>query len=349
MDIPSIPLQPSRRVLILAAAPAQLLDIAGPAEVLAQAAAHIARLGGGAAAYDVEVAIVPGASPVTTSAGVAIAAGRSLRELVAAERPFDTVIVAGGKGARIRHDEPALRDAVHSLAGRARRVVSVCTGAFVLAAAGLLDGRRVATHWRWCDLLARRFPAIAVEADPIFVRDGNVWTSAGISAGIDMTLALVEEDHGHALALAVARDLVMFLRRPGGQSQFSTTLADQTAADTDIRALVAWMADNLHRPLTVDMLAARTRFSPRQFARVFARELGMAPGAKLDQMRVDAARRALEDGQHNVAAVAAACGFGTEEAMRRAFLRHLGIPPGAYRDRFRRRPADSFSAKDMHP
>jgi transcriptional regulator GlxA family with amidase domain len=335
-----------RRVLILAAAPAQLLDLAGPAEVFAQAGAIVARAQGKAApAYDVEVAVVPSRSGPSTTAGLGVAAGRSLRELIADRRPLDTLIVAGGEGARLRHDEPELRAAVAKLAGRARRLASVCTGAFILAAAGLIDGKRVATHWRWCDLLASRFPAVRVEGEPIYLRDGNLWTSAGITAGMDMALALVEEDHGHAVALAVARELVMFLRRPGGQSQFSTTLAAQTASGSDMGDLVAWMADNLHKPITVETLAARTRFSPRQFARVFAKELGVSPGAKLDQMRVEAARRALEEGQRGLAVIASACGFGTEEAMRRAFLRHLGTPPGAYRDRFRRHDAHSRSSR----
>jgi len=350
MDRPAPSLRQSRRrVLILAAAPAQLLDLAGPAEVFAQAGAIVAReQGASVPAYDVEVAVVPAASGPTTTAGLGVSPGRSLRELLADRRPLDTLIVAGGEGARVRHDEPELRAAVAKLAGRTRRLASVCTGAFILAAAGLIDGRSVATHWRWCDLLARRFPAVRVDGEPIYVRDGNLWTSAGITAGMDMALALVEEDHGHAAALAVARELVMFLRRPGGQSQFSTTLAAQAASGSDMRDLVAWMADNLHKPLNVETLAERTRFSPRQFARVFARELGVSPGLKLDQMRVEAARRALEEGKRGLAAIASACGFGTEEAMRRAFLRHLGTPPGAYRDRFRRHDAPPASRTTRH-
>ena len=335
------PIRHGRRVLILALAPAQLLDVSGPAEVLAQANRLCDRPSGEVGmVYEVEIAIVPAAGKASTSAAVAVAPGRSLQELLADGRELDTLILAGGEGARTRHDESELKDAVRALAARARRVASVCTGAFILAASGLLDGRRAVTHWRWCELLARRFPAVRVESEPIYLHDDRLWTSAGVTAGMDMTLALVEEDHGHSLALAVARELVMFLRRPGGQSQFSATLAAQTAADTDMSELLAWMADNLHRPLTVDMLAGRTRFSPRQFARVFVNKVGVSPGLKIDQMRVEAARRALEDGRRTLAAIASSCGFGTEEAMRRAFLRHLGTPPGTYRDRFRRRPEE---------
>jgi transcriptional regulator GlxA family with amidase domain len=328
------PPQPSKRVLVLAPAPAQLLDLAGPAEVFAQAG-HLSA----DSMYEVEVSVVPLPADLrTTTSGVSLSAGRSLSDLVADDRPLDTLILAGGEGARGRAEEPDLRAAVGLLAGRARRIASVCTGAFVLAATGLLDGKRAVTHWRWCELLARTYPRVRVEPDPIYMQDGGIWTSAGITAGMDLALALVEEDHGHELALAIARELVMFLRRPGGQGQFSTALAAQTALGPSMQDLVAWIADNLHRPLTVEALAGRMRFSPRQFARVFARELGMPPGLMVDRMRVEAARRQLEEAPQGLSAVAAACGFGTEETMRRAFLRHLGIPPGAYRDRFRRQP-----------
>jgi transcriptional regulator GlxA family with amidase domain len=339
------PSRPLRRVLIFAPAPAQLLDLAGPAEVFAQAGRLLALSKGGtgqlgtfAPLYAVDVVVVPSQAlpddPATTS-GVRLAAGCSLADLVADRRPLDTLIAAGGEGARSRAEEPELRAAVRQLASRARRVASVCTGAFVLAAAGLLDGKRTSTHWRWCDRLAASYPRVRVEPEPIFTRDGDLWTSAGVTAGIDLSLALVEEDHGHALALAIARELVMFLRRPGGQGQFSTTLAAQAAPSTNLRDLLAWIADNLHQPLTVDALAARACLSPRQFARIFSRELGVSPGRMVDRMRVEAARRRLEEAPEGLASVAAQCGFGSEEAMRRAFLRHLGTPPGAYRDRFR--------------
>ncbi len=348
MNPPVTTTQPPKHVLILAPAPAQLLDLAGPAEVFAQANRLRARSRAGPCGaafvplYTVEVVVIPAAGAqdlATTTCGVSLAPGRSLAALHADTSAIDTLVLAGGEGARNRAGEPDLCAAVSLLAGRSRRVASVCTGAFVLAATGLLEGRRAVTHWRWCDHLARNYPGIRVEAEPIFIRDGNIWTSAGITAGMDLMLALVEDDHGHDLALAIARELVMFLRRPGGQGQFSAALAAQSAPGSGLRDLVAWIADNLHRPLTVDALAERMRFSPRQFARVFARELGVSPGLMVDRMRVEAARRQLEQASHGLADVAASCGFGTEETMRRAFLRHLGTPPGAYRDRFRRQPA----------
>lgn len=350
-----------RRVLIVAPAPAQLLDLAGPAEVFAQASrlhalsrGESGDLGTFAPLYTVEVAIVAGARGlVDTSSGLSLAAGPSLLDLLADRRPLDTLIAGGGDGARTRADAPDLREAIRRLSRRARRTASVCTGTFMLAAAGLLDDKTVTTHWRWCAELARRYPKVRVDPAPIFTHDGALWTSAGVTAGMDLALALVEEDHGHALALAIARELVMFLRRPGGQGQFSATLAAQTTPATapgaDMRDLVAWMADNLHRPLTVETLAERARLSPRQFARVFLREIGVPPSRMVDRMRVEAAKRQLEEAPHGLAAIAASCGFGGEETMRRSFLRHLGIPPGAYRERFRRPPASVASAPTSRP
>ncbi|MDP4023141.1 helix-turn-helix domain-containing protein [Methylobacterium sp. NEAU 140] len=329
--------RPPRRVLILAAAPAQLLDIAGPAEVLAQAGRLAEGPTGDAALYEVALHIVaePGAS--ATTAGLPLGSTVTAEDL-GAWGPFDTLIVAGGQGARRRCDEDAVRDLTLALAARARRVVGVCTGAFILAAAGCLAGRRVTTHWRWCRELARRHPDLAVDPEPIYLHERGVWTSAGITAGIDLTLALVEADYGHALALAVARELVMFLRRPGGQRQFSSLLTAQTDLPARLADLVAWMGENLHRPLRVEDLAARAGLSPRQFARAFRAETGETPARLLERLRVEAARRMLESGA-GVAAVAGRCGFQADETLRRAFLRHVGVPPGDYRDRFRIRPA----------
>lgn len=329
---------PARHVLILGAAPVQLLDVAGPAEVLAQAGRL---LGGGdgaaaaAAAYAADTLILPGPGLATNSAGLVLGSSVSAAEALGWEA-LDILIVIGGEGARNRAADTALQRLLRHLAPRARRVVSVCTGAFILAAGGLLDGRRVTTHWRWCGELARRHPALTVDPEPIFIRDGTLWTSAGVTAGMDLLLALVEEDHGHALALAVARELVLFLRRPGDQKQFSTMLAAQTGPSARLASLLAWMAENLHRPLPVEALAAQACLSPRQFARVFREETGMTPARLLEQLRVEAARQRLEAGRAGLAAITAACGFRTEETMRRAFLRQVGASPGDYRDRFRR-------------
>ncbi|MBR0647393.1 GlxA family transcriptional regulator [Plastoroseomonas hellenica] len=343
---------PARRVLILGVAPVQLLDIAGPAEVLAQAGRQLARDGArGEPPYAVSTIIVPGQGLAATSAGLDLPSTASEAQVLGWDA-IDTLIVAGGEGARSRADDPSVQRLLRRLAPRARRIASVCTGAFILAAGGLLDGRRVTTHWRWCAELARRHPALTVDPEPIFIRDGTLWTSAGVTAGMDLLLALVEEDHGHALALAVARELVLFLRRPGDQKQFSTVLSAQTGPSARLGGLLAWIAENLHRPLPVEVLAARACLSPRQFARVFREETGMTPARLVEQLRVEAARQRLESGRAGLAAVVAACGFGTEETMRRAFLRQVGASPGDYRDRFRHAaPAriPPMPLRDQHP
>ena len=351
------PAQPPRRVLILAATPALLLDIAGPAEVLALAGQHRALEGGGngdagsfAPLYEVAFHVVAAPGKPSTSVGLGLLSTVTAGELRAWDA-LDTLVVAGGEGARNRAEDAAVQGIVRHLAPRSRRVVGVCTGAFILAAAGLLDGRRATTHWRWCAELARRYPAVRVDPEPIYVRDGGVWTSAGITAGMDLTLALVEDDHGHELSLAVARHLVMFLRRPGGQKQFSTALAAQAGTGNRFGELLAWMSENLHRPLSVEDLAERARLSPRQFARAFREEVGVTPALMLERLRVEAARRSLEAGRAGLAAVVGACGFGTEETMRRAFMRQVGTPPGGYRDRFSSRQSASIAvaAQDAIP
>jgi transcriptional regulator GlxA family with amidase domain len=210
----------------------------------------------------------------------------------------------------------------------------VCTGAFLLARAGLLDGRRVTTHWNACAALARHYPSLKVEPDPIFVRDGNVYTSAGVTAGIDLALALVEEDLGREVALAVARDLVLFIRRPGGQAQFSAGLAGQAATRPGVRELQAWIADHLDGDLSVPALAERAFMSPRNFARVFSREVGVTPAAYVESLRLERARTLLETSELQLDEIALRCGFGTVETLRRVFGRRLGVNPNAYRSRF---------------
>ena len=330
----------SRKILILGAAPAQLLDIAGPAEVMAQAN-RLENWEQGAnngpvnlPLYEIFCHIVPEQGSASTSAGLALGSNITEAQLTA-WTDFDTLIIAGGEGARRRAEQPYLQDLTRLLVAKAGRVVGVCTGAFILGAAGCLRGRSVTTHWRWCEELRRRYPDLSVDPEPIYIRDGNVWTSAGITAGMDLTLALVEADHGHALALSVARELVMFLRRPGGQKQFSTVMSAQAGLSIRLADLLAWMSVNVHRVLTVDALAARAGLSPRQFARAFHTEVGTTPARMLERLRVETARRLLEAERANVSAVARLCGFRADETMRRAFLRHVGVPPGEYRDRFR--------------
>ncbi len=239
----------------------------------------------------------------------------------------------GGEGSR--RADPELVAWLRAHGRRANRLVSVCTGAFLLAEAGLLNGRRVTTHWSYCRALAAKYPGISVDPDPIFVRDGNVATSAGVTAGIDLALALVEDDLGRQAALDIARHLVVFLRRPGNQAQFSAQLAGQLANREPLRDVQRWIADHPAADLSVETLASQASLSPRQFARAFAAEVGMPPGRYVDRVRLETARRRLEDTAEGVEQTARSCGYGTPEAMRRAFIRALGVSPGEYRRRFR--------------
>ena len=290
-------------------------------------------------AYSVEL-VASKAGPVEASSGLQIVASRRLRDV---RGGVDTLLVAGGRGARTAAKDRTLLAWLARMSPRVRRLGSVCTGAFVLAAAGLLDGRRATTHWGSCETLAKMHPATSIDPDPIFVRDGSVYTSAGVTAGMDLALALVEEDFGRHVALAVARQLVMFLQRPGGQSQFSTQLAVQRADREPLRELQLWIADHLSSDLSVEALAHRVAMSPRHFARVFSTELGMTPARFVEVQRVEAARRRLEESNDGVEAVAATCGFGGAEVMRRAFLRTIRVAPSDYRSRFRssRSPAEA--------
>lgn len=302
----------------------QSLDITGPLEVFDRAGL----VAGDRDLYELRTATVDG-EPVRSSSGLRLMPDMALRE---AEVPH-TLVVPGGDGTRA--PDPRLVDWLRENAPRAERIVSVCTGAFLLAAAGLLDGRRATTHWAFCAALAERYPAIRVEPDPIYVRDGNIATAAGVTAGIDLALALVEEDLGREPALAVARRLIVFLRRPGNQTQFSAQLAVQTATRPPLRDIQHWVVENLRADLSVDALADRAGLSSRHFARAFHSEVGMTPGRYVDRVRLEAARRLLEDTADGVDAVARACGYGTSEAMRRAFVRSLDASPAEYRRRFR--------------
>ena len=239
-------------------------------------------------------------------------------------------------GVRAAEDDVELIRWIRSAARRSRRVTSVCSGTFLLARAGLLEGRTVTTHWASTDELARRHPELKVEPNPIFVRDGNVWTSAGVTSGMDLSLALVEEDLGREIAAEIARWLVLFLQRPGGQAQFSSHLSTQVAERRPLRELQSWIADNLEADLRVETLADRAAMSPRNFARFFRREIGMTPAAYVEQLRVERARQLLEDTAHPVDLISGRCGFGTPETMRRAFGRRVGVPPAEYRARFNR-------------
>lgn len=314
-----------RRVEILVFPECQLLDVAGPLQVFASANERLALP---VAPYAPRV-VGPGEPVLSASAGLRL----MVEPLPDADEDLDTLVVAGGPGVvRVAADR-ALQDWVRARAERARRVASVCTGAFLLAAAGLLDGRRAATHWAHCDRLARDHPRIRVEPNPIFVRDGPVWTSAGVTAGIDLTLALVEEDLGREAALVIARHLVMFLKRPGGQAQFSTTLALQAGEDR-FAALHAWIGDNLAANLSLPALAERAGMSERSLSRLYREATGMTPAKGVERLRIEAARRALSETRWPVKRIARVCGFGSEETMRRSFLRHVSTTPQDYRSRF---------------
>ena len=308
------------RVVVVAFDGVQSLDVTGPAEVFA-AAGHPVTL------------VTSAGAPVVTSSGLTLVPHGDLASLGA--EPIDTLVVAGGDGTPAAMADPALVSWLRAAAPRCRRVTSVCSGAFLLAEAGLLDGRRATTHWSVCDVLARRYPAVIVDPEPIYVRDGEVWTSAGVTAGMDLALALVEEDHGRDEALRIARRFVLFLRRPGNQAQFSAQLAAQAAGRDGLREVQRWAAEHPDADLSVEALARRAGMSPRHFARCFAAEVGVTPARYVETVRIEAARRVLEESDEGVDAVARVCGFGTAETMRRAFVRSLRLPPAEYRARFR--------------
>lgn len=318
-------LMATRQIAIVAFDGAQSLDVTGPLEVFETAE----RLAAGRYRHAV---LSHDGAPIRTSSGLRLVPDGALEDV---SGPIDTLVVAGGSGVATAQRDRELVEAIARAAARARRVTSVCTGAFLLAEAGLLDGRRVATHWSAVNLLAEAHPAIDVDPDSIFVRDGDVWTSAGVTAGIDLALALVEDDCGRATALEIARWLVVFAKRPGGQAQFSAPLAAQLAERPPIRAAQELARTHPEADLTVEALAAHAHMSVRGFARAFRREVGVTPAAYVETVRVERAVELLQTTTTGGEQIAAACGFGTPETFRRAFRRRLGVSPGDYRDRFR--------------
>jgi transcriptional regulator GlxA family with amidase domain len=329
-----------RQVAILAYPGVQSLDVTGPLEVFAGAHQLIAATGRSARGYEVTIASQDGA-PLRSSSGLTLTPHSTVRD---APGEIDTLIVAGGSGCMDAAADRTLVEWISQASRRARRTVSVCTGAFLLARAGLLDGRRVTTHWAFAAELARLHPAVRVDPDPIYLRDGRIWTSAGVTAGMDLALALVEEDLDREAALAIARHLVLFLRRPGNQSQFSATLTAQQPRREPLRETLRFVLEHVTEDLSVEAMAARAHMSPRHFARAFHAETGVTPARYVERVRLEAARMRLEDTGESVAAVAAACGFGTAETMRRAFLRALEVSPAEYRRRFQARSAASTAA-----
>ncbi|WP_457337392.1 GlxA family transcriptional regulator [Rhizobacter sp. P5_C2] len=322
----------AHKVLIVAFAPAQLLDVVGPLEVFAGANGVAARAGR-APPYAIEVA-APQAGPLATTSGVPLlATALSARR----SRSPDTLLLSGGPGARAAVADPALVHRLAVLAERTPRVGSICTGAYTLAATGLLDGRRATTHWAHFEDFAALFPRVEIDREALFVADGKYHTSAGISAGIDSALALVESDLGRAIALEVAQALVVYLKRPGGQSQFSVRLADGAAADgsEQIASLVRWMAAHPRGDLSVEALAERMAMSGRTFARHFAAVMRTSPAKYVQALRIDIARRMLTGSDHSIERVAQHSGFVSAEAMRTAFQHQLDVSPSEFRRRFR--------------
>ena len=322
--LPDVPL----RVVLLAHEQMNLLDLSGPLQALATARRDGDR--NGPALYATIVASIDGGA-VTTSCGLPVltVALATLDDVA-----IDTLIAPGGCKGDTFHAPPRLVEWIARRAPTVRRVCSVCTGAFLLAAAGQLEGRQVATHWDWVSRLGAQYPGVRVDADRIYIQDGPVWTSAGVSAGIDLTLALIEADFGHQVAIQTARQLVMFIKRSGGQSQFSVPLTAQLHDRGDFADLHAWMAARLAEDLSVERLAEHVGMSPRNFARSYAAKVGRTPAKTVEAMRLEAACRALEETGLPLNASAAAAGHGDEQTLRRAFQRQLGVSPTQYRERF---------------
>jgi len=318
----------TRKALFVGFPGVQSLDLVGPFEVFTTASLLLAAAGKDG--YQPVVVSLDG-QPVSTDTGLSFAAV----ELPDPAEPVDTLVLPGGRGAHTGHRDPRLVDWIVAAAPHARRVVTVCTGAFWAAEAGLLDGCRATTHWAFADHLAREFPAIDVDPDPIFVRSSDtVWTAAGVSAGIDLALALVEDDHGTEIAQTVARWLVLYLRRPGGQTQFAAPVWVARAKREPIRAVQDAVESEPGGAHSINELARRAAMSPRHFTRVFTDEVGEAPGAYVERVRTEAARRQLEQTDDTVVTIAARCGFGTAETMRRNFIRRVGVSPDQYRKAF---------------
>ncbi|MGH1359318.1 MAG: GlxA family transcriptional regulator [Burkholderiaceae bacterium] len=310
---------------------AHVLDIVGPLEIFSGAKLFSAD---GLSPYDLRI-VAHKEGPLRTSSGLTVQADQSFAMARRSKRPIDTLIIGGGHGVLKARDDTTLLDFVRWAAARARRVVSICTGAMILGELGLLNGKRATTHWWWCPILAREYPQVTVDPDAIYVRDGRVWTSAGVTTGMDMALALVEEDLGHDVALQIAQYNVMYMMRPGGQAQFSTQLIAQKADNPAIGAALTHILEHLTDDLTVTQLAASACMSERSFARKFKDETGMTPAQYVEAARIQAARVALEQSDVAIEQIAIRSGFDQAERMRRAFQRHLGISASEYRERFR--------------
>lgn len=323
----------ARRIVLVCFDGAQPLDVVGPYEVFAGTNQLLAHRRSRALPYALSL-VSPGGTPVRSESGLCMLVDGSLERLDTRARPLDTLMVCGGRGAREAASDARVHTAVRRAARAAARLASVCTGSFVLAGAGLLDERRATTHWAYCKRLRQQFPRVKVESAPIYVRDEHVWTSAGVTAGIDLTLALVEQDHGAEVASEVARHLVVFVRRAGGQAQFSAQREVQSAEREPLRELMAWVVEHPQAALDVPTLARRAHLSVRHFTRLFRAQTGASPAAYVEGVRVETARRLLENSKASIEQVAERAGFGTSEALRRAFARGMKLSPREYRARF---------------
>ncbi|WP_055135036.1 GlxA family transcriptional regulator [Pseudomonas corrugata] len=319
-----------RRIVILGLPPVDALDVVGPLEVFAFAnSLH----GKDPLPYEIELVTAGAETALDSSAGVGFIAHRTLKQEIRDDRPIDTLIVATSGRTLDQLDKAAI-DWIRVRSAKIRRVCSICVAAFVLAETGLLDGRRATTHWRLTRRLADRYPKVSVDPDPIWVKDGNVYTSAGVSAGIDLALGLVSEDLGGEVALAIARNMVLFLRRPGGQAQFSVSLQSQQTSGSTLDELRVWISEHLHQDLTVDVMADRLSTSVRTLIRMFQREFKTTPAKYVEEIRVEAARQSIELGVRSMEEVARRCGYRSVDVLRKAFIRRVGVSPKEYAQRF---------------
>jgi transcriptional regulator GlxA family with amidase domain len=316
-----------RRIAILSVPGVQMLNVTGPMDVFFEANNQM----GNAPKYVVDI-VGLNADPVKALNGTRFIPDETIHTVLGA---YDTVLVAGSPGIREYEENKELIEWLVGRSHHAKRVGSICTGAFLLAHAGLLDGRRATTHWNSTARMSRMFPSIKVDPSPIFVKDGPIYTTAGVTASMDLALAMVEEDHGRRVALRIAKQLILFIKRPGGQAQFSMQLAAQISENGPIRNTQEWIIGRLEGNLSAASLALRAGMSVRNFDRLFKRETGTTPGDYVESARVEAARMLLEDGNASLKEVAAKCGFSDQSGLRRAFVRRLDVTPAEYRQTFR--------------
>lgn len=335
----------TRRVVMVVYPDAHILDVAGPLEVLTGASLFLPN---NKTPYDTCLVAHQTGSFRTTS-GLTLQADQDFKKARRSRKPIDTLIIAGGHGTLSALEDNSLMDYVRWAAERAQRVVSICTGAMILAELGLLNGRRATTHWWWCPVLAQRYPDVTIDPDALYVQDGKFWTSAGVTAGMDLALALVEADWGHDIALQVARYNVMYMMRPGGQSQFSAKLIEQQSDDPVLANVLSFIQENIGKDLSVTVLSQHGCLTERTLTRKFQAETGLTPARYVELVRIDAARIALEQTSASVESVARSTGFINSERMRRAFQRHLGISASEYRDRFRLTFHLNTSSPDTEP